>query len=253
MKWEHKCSLDWLRERQRFITASDIKRLLPVTKTGRPRLVTDVDRIKVMSSKMVELTEEDCMSYGAMARGHILEPYAVNALNDMLCQMHGKGDEKMYWWDDRVVSVKGRSLAFSPDAMDVPMDDPDYLENVSAIAEIKCYDAEHHLTVAYTDRNEIEERWQIASAMALLPNIDHAYLVLFNPKMRKRRTFVIRYDRDDLEDEIKTILQVEKDWDEFCSSGALSKHPASGGVWTGAGGSEAAIVEEIERRERLNP
>lgn len=253
MKWEHRCSLDWLRDRQRFITASDVKALLPVTKTGRPRLVTDVDRLKVMASKMVELTEEDCMSYGVMARGHLLEPYAVDALNQMLLQMQGPKADVMHWWDDMVVSVDGRSLAFSPDAMDVPMDDPDYMDKVTAIAEVKCYDPAHHLAVAYSKPEDIEERWQIAAAMALLPSIDHAYLVLFNPRMRKRKTFVITFSREDLEDEIEMVLKVEKEWDEFRSSGALTKHPASGGVWSGIGGSEAAIIEEIEARQRLNP
>ena len=221
MKWEHKCSIDWLRERQRFITASDIKGLLPVTKTGRPRVVTDIDRLKVMASKMIDIDDEDCMSYGVMARGHILEPYAIEALNKMVIQMNGslKQADHMYWWDDKIVSVEGRSLAFSPDAMDVPMDDPDYLDKVTSIAEIKCYDAAHHLAVAYSEPDQIEERWQIASAMALLPNIDHAYLVLYNPKMVERKIFAITFTRKDLKKEIDMVLEVEKEWDKFCEAG----------------------------------
>ena len=77
MDWKHKCSLDWLRERQRYLTATDVKSLIPVTKTGRPRKITDMERLKVRASKMVTLTEEDCWSYGAAARGHLLEPYAI--------------------------------------------------------------------------------------------------------------------------------------------------------------------------------
>lgn len=255
MKWEHRCSIDWLRDRQRFITASDIKGLLPVTKTGRPRTVTDIDRLKVMASKLVDVTEEDCMSYGVMARGHLLEPYAIDALNNMIVRMGksiGKA-EKMHWWDDRIVSIEGRSLAFSPDAMDVPMDDPDYIGKVTAIAEIKCYDPAHHLAVAYSRPEEIEERWQIASAMALLPNIQHAYLVLFNPKMADRKIFTITYERGDLEKEIAMVLQVEREWDMFCESGPLTKHPASGAVWANIGGSEADIIAELEQRQALNP
>lgn len=253
MKWEHRCSLDWLRERQRYLTASDIKSLLPVTKTGRSRTVTDLDMIKVMSSKMIELTEEDCMSYGAAARGHLLEPYAIDALNEMLLEMNGSEAEKFYWWDDEVVSLPGRSLAFSPDAMNVTMDDVDPAGDVTAIAEVKSYSPEKHITTAYTPKREIEERWQIATAMALLPNIDHAYLVLFNPKMKQRKTFVIRFDRSDLLHEIDIILDVEKSWDHFIDSGMLNHHSVNGAVWSTLGGNEVDIAAEIEQRQALNP
>lgn len=252
MKWEHKCSLDWLRKRQGYLTASDIKSLLPVTKTGRKREVGDLEYLKVMASKMVVLNEEDCMSYGAMARGHILEPYAIDALNKMLVEMQGEKDHEMFfWWDDKLVTQPNRCIAFSPDAMDVPMSDNP--EAPSAIAEVKSYDAAHHLMVAYTPKDQIEERWQIATAMALCPQIDHAYLVLFNPKMKYRKTFVIRFDRSELEDEIAMILEVERNWQEFREAGALSKHSPNGAVFSHHGGSEDSIIAEVEQRQRLNP
>lgn len=253
MKWVHKCSLAWLRERQRYLTASDIKSLLPVTKTGRKRDVSELEYLKVMSSKMIELTEEDCMSYGAAARGHLLEPYAIDALNEMLLEMNGSQDERFYWWDDKVVSLPGRSLAFSPDAMSVTMGDEDPAGNVTAIAEVKSYSPERHIMTAYTPKEEIEERWQIATAMALLPNIDHAYLVLFNPKMEHRKTFVIRFDRGDLLNEIDVILGIEKSWDHFVDSGVLSHRPVNGAIWSEHGGDEGQLFQEIERNQGINP
>jgi hypothetical protein len=253
MKWEHKCSLAWLKERQCYLTASDIKSLLPVTKTGRKRDVSELEYLRVMSSKMVDLTEEDCMSYGAAARGHLLEPYAIDALNEMLLLMNGSEAEKFYWWDDEAVSLPGRSLAFSPDAMNVSMDDVDPASDVTAIAEVKSYSPERHIMTAYTPKEEIEERWQIATAMALLPNIDHAYLVLFNPKMEHRKTFVIRFDRSDLLHEIDVILDVEKSWDHFVDSGVLNHRSANGAIWSKLGGDEVDIAAEIEQRQRLNP
>ena len=87
MNWEHKCSLEWLLERQKYLTASDIKSLVPVTRTGRPRKVDDEAYFRVLASKLTKLTSEDCWSFGAAARGHILEPYAIDALNVMLLQM----------------------------------------------------------------------------------------------------------------------------------------------------------------------
>jgi hypothetical protein len=253
MRWEHRCSLDWLRERQAYITASDIKSLLPITKTGRKREVGELEYLKVMSGKMVELTEEDCLSTGAAARGHLLEPYAVEALDSMLSDAYGEKAEHFHHWDDRLISVDGRRLAFSPDAMDIPMDDPDPVHDVGAIAEIKSYGADRHIVTAYTPKDQIEERWQIASAMALLPNIDHAYLVLFNPKMEHRKLFAIRYGRAELEDEIAMVLDVERKWDAFCDAGILTRKPASGAISSGYGGTEAGIEAEIERRMSLNP
>lgn len=252
MNWEHKCSLEWLQERQRYLTASDIKSLLPVTRTGRKRDVSDLDYLKVMASKMVTLTEEDCMSYGAMARGHMLEPYAIDALNTMLVEMQGeKEHELFFWWDDKLVTQHGRAIAFSPDAMDVPMGNPSLVPH--AIAEVKSYDASRHLVTAYTPKEQIEERWQIATSMALLDSIDHAYLVLFNPKMKYRKTFVIRFERDELKSEIDTILQVERSWKDFRENGPLNTRPINNAIHSHHGGSEESIIAEIERNRGLNP
>lgn len=251
MEWKHKCSLDWLKERQKYLTASEIKKLLPVTATGRKRNVTDLDRLKVLSGKMVELTEEDTWSYGAAARGHLLEPYAIQSLNKML-DLLPLEMEKFYWWDDELVHVPGRKIAFSPDAMNVPMVG-DY-EMSSAIAEVKSYSAEKHLALAYTPKDKIEERWQIATAMALLPNIDHAYLVLFNPKMAMRKIFVIKFERDELKDEIDMILGVEDDWIKFLDSGIHTKKSTNGAFYSSTlAKSEEEIVKEILDKQRLNP
>lgn len=249
MNWKHKCSLDWLKERQSYLTASDIKKLLPVTKTGRPRKVDELDYVGVMASKMVELTEEDCWSYGAMARGHLLEPYAVAALNQSLFE--NNEPDLFRHWDDKLVSVPGREIAFSPDAMDVPMNDSDPAGNVTAIAEIKSYSPDRHLMCGYTPKDQLEERWQIATAMALLDNIDHAWLVFYNPKMI-RRVIAIRYDRADLAEEIEIVLKVEKAWHDFKANGVLNDDPADG-FCTAHGWSEASIEAEIEKASRLNP
>ncbi len=254
MKWEHKCSLDWLRERQQYLTASEIKALLPVTKTGRPRKVTDMDRLKILSGKMRELTEEDCMSYGAAARGHLLEPYAVKeanrAIRAAVASAGGKAEE-FYWWDDILVSNPRRSIAFSPDALNVPM--TANIEAPTALMEVKSYHApDHYMATAYTDPLEREERWQIATPMALLDQIDHAYLVLFNPSMKnpKDRLYLSLYDRKDLSEEIDMILEVEEEWDEFLKRGCPLP---SSTVNYPMDLTEEDIVAELEQRQRLNP
>lgn len=250
LNWEHKCDLGWLRQRQQFITASDIKRLIPFTKTGRPRVVNDATRLNVMAGKMINLTEEDCMSYGAAARGHILEPYAIAAANDMLLDLTRRKNV-LKWWDDEMVCFLDRSLAFSPDALDVPMDGD--FTKARVIGEVKCYTPEQHLAVAYTEKDKIEERWQIATAMAVLPSLDTGYLILYNPRMKERKVFLIEWDRDELSKEIDTILQVEKDWDEFVENGPLHHNLPNNGCWANIGLSEDALIHVIEKKKGVNP
>lgn len=248
MEWKHKCSLDWLRERQKYLTATDIKSLIPVTKTGRPRKITDMDRLKVWAKKQVTLTEEDCWSYGAAARGHLLEPYAIDALNDWLIDTGRVSRQTFFHWDDEVIHEPGSYLAFSPDAMDIPQ-----LHNYDAIvhqiAEVKCYSADKHVVTGYTPPNEIEERWQIATAMATLDTIEWAYLVLFNPSIDTCRLFVIPYSRNDLLAEIDAIRVVENEWNTFLDdlSDPLEAYVSLDGL------DEAEIIDELERAQRLNP
>lgn len=243
MEWKHKCDIEWLCSRQGYLTASSIKKLLPVTATGRPRKVTDLDRMKVWASSLVDIREDDCWSYGAAARGHILEPYAIAELNDML------EEETFFHWDDIVVTRPGRYLAFSPDAMNIPMSHENW-DDVTAIAEVKSYSHEKHLSLVFTEKDKLEERWQIAAAMALLENISHAYLVLYDPSMPDYGIVAIRYDRDDLEKEIETILQIESDWKDF----VIENHSLPGDRIVSFGiRSEDDIIKEVEARQRLNP
>ncbi len=241
MKWEHMCSLDWLRERQSHLTASDVRSLVPLTKTGRKRTVTDEDRIKVYASKMVQLTTEDCLSTGVMARGHMLEPYAVSEFN------RDPSLPTMYWWDDRLVTDGSRSLAFSPDAMDVAMWSGD---KPSAIAEVKSYEPSRHMVTATTPRHLIDERWQIATAMAVCEDIRVGYLVLYCPRLSTNRMVVITYERDCLEDEIAEILRVEAEWDDFMDK-CLLLPPGAHKVPCIM--SEQDIMMDIERASGVNP
>jgi len=247
MEWRHKCSLDWLRERQHYLTASDIRALVPVTKTGRKRKVTKMDMLKVYASKKVQLTERDCWSYGAAARGHLLEPYAVDALNDRLI-MDGATQQSYFHWDDELIRLDNRKIAFSPDAMDIRQGTIGIPHH---IAEVKCYSPERHIEVAYQKADEIEERWQIATAMALLDSIWSAYLVLFNPSLNIDRLVLIPYSRGDLQDEIEMVLQVERDWKDFLRSMPLM--PLDGRLVSLDGLDESDIVDELERAQALNP
>lgn len=239
--WVHECSLDWLKKRQEYLTASDVRQLIPVTKTGRERKVTDDDRLKVLASKMVELTEEDCMSYGAAARGHIMEPYALMLLKQML-----GGD--IYWWDDEVIPKGGKGgLAFSPDGLDVP--DMGSIHQADMVYEVKSYSPERHLATAYARRSQVEERWQIATAMAVMPELSEGWLVLFCPKLETDRLCVLHWYRDELRDEIAIIEKVESDWLDFMDRWPVDcAHNSELVINTSGGLSEQEIIAHESKR-----
>lgn len=211
MEWKHKCSLAWMKERQKFLTASDVKALLPYTATGRAKKITEEDYLKVYAKKAVQLTEADCISRGAAARGHILEPFAIEEYNaNRKSSMPG-----LVHWDD-IVIAKGPQyhLAYSPDALDVRINEG---KKPMWLGEVKCYSPERHLSVARMDKMKCEERWQVATAMAVSPTIRTASLILFNPDMKAKsnRLFVKSWVRCELEDEIEAIEDVERKWLDF--------------------------------------
>lgn len=251
-KWFHKCDLDWLKARQKCLTATDVKELLPITKTGRKRTVGDEAYLKVFARKMVNLTEDDCLSTGAAARGHILEPYAIDRYNE---EDYG-GNEHLWHWDDVVITKKEHQhfgLAFSPDAMDY--EQTDYgtpmitIDGIKTIGEVKSYSSEKHMVCGHTPKDELEERWQIATAMAVCESIETAYLLFYNPSMRNQ-LYIIDYDRADLADEIEMILEVEKNWLAWIANfGKLDAHYTVAGKLD----EEEAIIRAIMKSEELNP
>lgn len=210
MEWKHECSFAWMQERQKFLTASDVKALLPYTATGRAKKITEEDYLKVYAKKAVQLTEADCISRGAAARGHILEPFAIEEYN----ANRESSMPKLIHWDDIVVGGLRDHLAYSPDALDVSIT---AMEKPTMLGEVKCYSPERHLSVARMDKMKCEERWQVATAMAVSPTIRTARLILFNPDMRAKsiRLFVKTWDRCELMDEIEKIEEVEKGWLDF--------------------------------------
>lgn len=252
-RWFHKCDLDWLKARQTCLTATDIKELLPFTKTGRNRTVTDEMYCKVLARKLMNLTEDDCISTGAAARGHILEPYAIDRYNE---EDFGN-NEWLYHWDDILVVREDRvwgSLAFSPDAMNVKQlplaqEHMALVPNATTIGEVKSYSAEKHLICGHTPKDELEERWQIATAMAVCPSIKTAYLLFYNPSMMEQ-LYIVDYSRADLADEIEVIEQIEKDWLAWLKDfDTLDKHYTVDGNPT----EEQQIIANIIARESLNP
>ena len=251
MKWEHKCSLEWMTARQNCLTASDVKELLPYTATGRPRKIGNEQYIKVLARKKAQLSDDDTLSLGAAARGHILEPEAIKFYNE---ERDPAVYPMLYHWDDLVVSrYKRYELGFSPDAMDIrppfalgPRINFDNIEP-HTIGEIKCYSPERHLLCGTTTPMKLEERWQVAVAMAVCPSVEYGILLFYNPSMEKQM-FCVSYSRYDLKDEIEKVREVEEAWKDWLGAPSFWNP-----MFLGNKSAELRIIEELEARARLNP
>lgn len=218
--WRHVVDKDWMKARSRLLTASNIKNILPVTETGRKRSQAQIEAnmMKVVASmSTLYIPVEECVSTGAAARGHLLEPIAIKEAVNL----------GLYHWDD-VVFKKG-ILGWSPDALSIPQDgeflgdkglydiDKKGAPCPSAIGEVKSYGMEKHTAAVYMDKELLPERWQLAVGMLMLPCCRGAHLIFFNPDSRDRLA-VKTYTRKDLEEEIEMIEEAVVSFAEFLSN-----------------------------------
>lgn len=249
MQWYHETKKEWLDARRNCLTATDVKDLLPVTKTGRKRVVDDESYIKVLARKLAPVSDDDVKSNGAAARGHVLEQFAISMFN---ANVEGAN---LQHWDDVVVTREPHEpyrLAFSPDALDARQPEGEYTVDATPemthLGEVKSYYPERHLLCGYTAKENLEERWQVAVAMAVADSIEKATIIFYNPSMEPKM-YVVEYSREDLKDEIETVIQVEKDWLEFVDQFEKKQCNKSFDV----GLDEKEIVDVIVEVEELNP
>lgn len=221
--WSHNVGELWLAARREHLMASEVKNLITDykrIKAGKIKLPNALQFAKVYGSKMN--CDIDTSSFGAMARGHIMEPYAVEEYN----RINGT---KFYQWDDKLIT-RG-VVGFSPDAMDIPqlpgtkmvvnLDDElvdkngDANPGPSEILEIKSYEAgQAFQRLSMIGRDEpLEERWQIATAMAVCYTIKTGTIMFYLPQCGLE--FSKQYDRADLIDEIDVVMDIAKMWNQY--------------------------------------
>lgn len=208
--------------------------------------------MRVLSRKRKHILDDDCISVGAAARGHILESYAIDLWNNhssvTICPF------TIYHWDDIIVADD--VLGYSPDGLNIPMPKT-YLPKVNndwieptTLVEVKSYNNESHWIKGHTSKSDLEERWQIATAMAVSETIERGFLFLFNPSSMEQ-LYVHSYHRIDLLDEIKTIYEIRDEWTKF-----LAKESGITFSWAltlGGSLSEEEIWEAEQRKKELNP
>lgn len=214
--WRHVVDKEWMMARTNYLTASSIKNILPITETGRKRSQAQIEAnmLKIASSFATEyISDEDCIATGMAARGHLLEPIAIEEANKV-------ANLGLYHWDD-IILVKDL-LGWSPDAMSIPQTEKPPLYDIkkngapcsASIGEVKSYGMERHMVSVRTDKKDCPERWQLAVGMALLKNCQFAHLIFFNPDSTIRLA-IKTYSRKDLEEEIQMVEEAENSFKEF--------------------------------------
>lgn len=223
MYWQHQVSEDWLKARQTALTATDIKKLtvafkkLPKTRDKSTYLHPAFAVVWGEKHSQAALMTDSPTQ--AAARGHVLEPYAVEAWN------YNHEQKKYYHWDDALIVNEHYDIpiGFSPDAMSVTQDTTDpklFIENFDGledlhIMEVKSYTIQRHYEKGINKNklqgNLLDERLQIAFAMCVMPTIKDARLVLYNPEAL-HPIFSWLYKPEDLEKEIDLCLDIIEEY-----------------------------------------
>lgn len=253
MDWYHTANAEWLIARKQYLTASDFQKIIPITASGRPRTNLEAAYLKVWAEKNSFVLDDNIVSRGPMARGHILEPFAITEFNKHRIMPW------LYHWDDIVIHDANRN-ACSPDALNIkePLEVVHDIEDPKPeyLGEVKAYDSPGHYAAGLADKMKLEERWQIATSFVVMPSLKVASLILFNPNTA-HPLFHHEYTSTCLADEIEMIKQAAIDYDAAVSLlGLEADAKCTPEVRQGCVSEQEiidAISEVMSQRESLNP
>lgn len=230
MDWRHEVSVEWLKERRNVITATELVGLkagfTKLTKAQKAGTQVAPAFAALWGTKHSNM-EPDPASYGAAARGHFMEPYAIDDYSALT-------GEKYYHWDDVIICNNG--LGFSPDAMTIPqgafpgvrfdvekgklvgkwMKGTKRIPMPESILEVKSYGIENHMKNLVADKMQLKEKYQIAAAMMVLPGLKKGTLVQYCPQLESYSMFARTYTRTELEDEIAELSEILDVWNKTC-------------------------------------
>lgn len=219
-RWTHNVSAEWLEARRTVLAATDVASLMPEYKRS---LKKDPGTLMpgsaaLWASKHSAGDLDTSSPSPAAARGHIMEPWAVESWNAQVAK-------KFYHWDDCIICNSTLGLGFSPDAMDIMQvysdarlevsSDGKFLVNAgmqscdvpTEIMEIKSYDVPRHMKAVIADKMDHDELMQIALAFIVLPKLEKARLLWFCPDA-PISMHVETYTADDLQDQMQSIMEL---------------------------------------------
>ena len=209
MEWRYETNMDWFDARRSVLTATEAVSLLPSMRK-KAKAGTRPAFVGLLGEKL-SLVRQEQITSGAAARGHVLEPYAVEEFG-----RHNQG-YLMYHWDNRIVIDPARSIGFSPDSLDVPMSEASPIAltandvNAKTLLEVKSYGDKHHMQSCFTEHDKHPERYQVAYGMLVLPTIEKGYLMFYNPG-NMVGYHIEEYSRDELGKELKQLDDVVNEW-----------------------------------------
>ena len=192
-RWRHEVDPLWLEARKHVLTATDISNLLPEyrrwVKAKKPGDIPP--GFSALWCQKATDGFEEVESFSAAARGHIMEPYAIEDWNDQAMP-------QFEHWDDCIVVRDG--IGFSPDAMNVPQDQafPALLVSddglrlarsdgsfempaPTEVMEVKCYEPANHMKALCTGHMDHKELMQVAVAFYVLPKLETARILWYCP------------------------------------------------------------------------
>ena len=218
-RWQHEVSAEWLKARQSVLTATEVAGLLPeykrYLKAGSPDVPTP-GFSAIWCQKHSDVYLDTSSPSSAAARGHIMEPYAIEEWNRQAAPT-------FYHWDDCVIC--NGMFGFSPDGMQLPQMTNDarlevtsdgkflvaasqmHYDTPTETMEIKSYDPAQHMKAIVEDRMEHKELMQLAMDFVVLPKLEATRILWFCPGA-PISMFTEKYSRDDLHDQIHWILEI---------------------------------------------
>lgn len=218
-RWQHEVNAEWLKARQSVLTATDVAGLLPeykrYLKAGSPDVPTP-GFSALWCQKHSDVYLDTSSPSSAAARGHIMEPYAIEEWNR-------QASPTFYHWDDCI--LRNGWFGFSPDGMTIPQTTQDvsievrptgdFMAGDSAhriqcpdeIIEVKSYDPAQHMKAIVEDKMEHKELMQLAMSFVVLPKLEIARILWFCPGA-PISMFAEEYTRDDLHDQIRWIIEI---------------------------------------------
>jgi hypothetical protein len=214
-RWQHQVSAEWLLARKDVLTATEIKALVPEMKRleKKPLKAGEISPAfaALWADKNTSSNIDTDSPSSDAARGHIMEPYAIESYNR-------QSDDTFYHWDDCIIKTD-TGCGFSPDAMNImqPLGtvelDAWQVSGARKIMEIKSYNPQHHMKCILKKPSDHDELWQIASAFYVLPKLEEAELVFYCPDA-PISMHVISYDREDVKDYLPMIEKVIRQYRE---------------------------------------
>jgi len=175
---------EWLNFRRAKITGSKISGLITKRGTGKK-----IGYYELIAERLgLPPTDES-----AMERGHELEGEAIDILSEKI----GKeiSHEKIMWTRE-----DDEDIAISPDG--VIGDDE--------VVEVKCLSSARHIEALLTNKIPSEYWEQSLQYFVVNDNLKKLYFVFYDPRLQFSSHFFLEIKREDVEEEVKELLEYER-------------------------------------------